>query len=314
MVDLSVRLGSLVLKNPVMTASGTFGYGLEYRSLIDLNLLGGIIVKGLSLAPSAGNPPPRIIETPAGMLNAIGLQNIGVEAFIQEKLPALRGFDVAIIANIYGCTVEEYSTVARRLSEAEGITALEVNISCPNIKAGGIQFGKDPRQAGQLISAVRQATSLPLIVKLTPNTDRIREVALRVEDAGADCISLINTFIGMAIDVDTRTPLLATVTGGLSGPAIKPLALRMVWDIVQVVSVPVIGVGGISCSRDALEFIIAGAHAVQVGTANFINPGVCAEIITGIEAYLADHAIASISELRGSLRINTHDQKCDKSH
>lgn len=311
MVELAVQLGSLRLKNPVMAASGTFGYGLEYTPFVDLDRLGAIVVKGLALAPSAGNPPPRIIETPAGMLNAIGLQNIGVEAFINEKLPRLRQYDVAIIANIYGRTVDEYVAVAHRLSQAEGIAALEVNISCPNIKAGGIQFGKDPELSAQLTQAVRQATSLPLIIKLTPNAVNICDVARSVEDAGADIISLVNTFLGMAIDIESRTPLLATVTGGLSGPAIKPLALRMVWEVVQVVKIPVIGIGGISSARDALEFIIAGAHAVQVGTANFVNPGVCMDIVADLETYLHEKDIAHLDHLRGSLLIGAHNQNQD---
>ncbi len=303
MGSLAVRLGPLTLKNPVIAASGTFGYGLEYAEHVDLNQLGGIVVKGLSIEPAAGNPPPRIIETPAGMLNAIGLQNIGAEAFIRQKLPHLRQYDVAIVANIYGRTIEEYVAVARRLSDAEGIAALEINISCPNVKAGGLQFGKDPDQAAQLTQELRKTTPLPLIVKLTPNAPDICAVACSVESAGADILSTVNTFLGMAIDVDTRMPLLTTVTGGLSGPAIKPLALRIVWEVARSVSIPVVGIGGISSARDALEFIIAGAYAVEVGTANFVNPGVCAEIVHDMKTYLEEKRIEDLSELRGSLRI-----------
>jgi dihydroorotate dehydrogenase (NAD+) catalytic subunit len=308
MVNLSINLGSLILKNPVIAASGTFGYGLEYSRYLDLNRLGGLVVKGLSLKPHPGNPPPRIIETPGGMLNSIGLQNIGVDAFINEKLPLLRKYDVSIIVNIFGHTVEEYVDVARRLSDAEGIAALEVNISCPNIKAGGMVFGKDPKQAGLLTERVRKATHLPLMVKLTPNTSSISEVARSVEAAGADIISLVNTFLGMAIDVETATPLLATITGGLSGPAIKPMALRMVWEVAKEVSVPVVGIGGITTAHDALEFIIAGARAVQVGTANFVNTTACIEIIQGIENYLQAKNIEKIDQLVGSLKVPSYEK------
>ena len=301
MVNLAVPLGPLHLNNPVIASSGTFGYGIEFAPYVDLNQLGGIVVKGLSLEPSPGNPPPRIMETPAGMLNAIGLQNIGVEAFVKEKLPRLRHYDTAIIANIYGCTIEEYIGVARRLSEFEDIDALEINISCPNIKAGGIQFGRDPLQAARLTEEVRKATSLPIMVKLTPNASDICAVAQGVEQAGADLLSLVNTFLGMSIDVETRTPHLATITGGLSGPAIKPIALRMVWEVAQRVSIPVVGIGGICSADDALQFIIAGAHAVQVGTANFVNPGVTGEIVRDLKKYLQEKGIEDINELRGSL-------------
>jgi len=308
MVNLSTNIGGLTLKNPVIAASGTFGYGLEYCQYMDLNRLGGLIVKGLSLNPHLGNPPPRIIETTGGMLNSIGLQNIGVDAFIKEKLPLLRQYDVAIIVNIFGQTVEEYVKVARRLSEVEGINGIEINISCPNIKAGGIMFGKDPQQAGFLTKRVREATPLPLMVKLTPEARNISEVAQRVENSGADSISLINTFLGMAIDVETSKPLLATITGGLSGPAIKPIALRMVWEVAQAVSIPVVGSGGIASARDALEFIIAGAQAVQVGTANFINPAISVEIIEGIGKYLQDKKLKGIKQLVGSLKIPAHEK------
>ena len=310
MVTATVQLGPLTLKNPVIAASGTFGYGLEYSPHMDLSRLGGFVVKGLSLEPHPGNPPPRIIETTGGMLNAIGLQNIGVDAFVKEKLPLLHQYDAALIVNVWGNTVEDYVEVARRLSDAEGIDALEINISCPNIKAGGMAFGKDAAQAGMLTQRVRETTSLPLMVKLTPNAANIVEVAQSVERAGAEIISLVNTFLGMAIDVETATPVLATITGGLSGPAIKPIALRMVWEVAQAVSIPVVGMGGITTGRDALEFIIAGARAVQVGTANFINPAICIEIIQDIEQYLKTNSIASIGHLVGSLKIPSHEKAC----
>jgi dihydroorotate dehydrogenase (NAD+) catalytic subunit len=279
--------------------------------LLDLNELGGIVVKGLSLNPFPGNLPPRIMETTGGMLNSIGLQNIGVNSFIKEKLPLLRNYDVAIFVNIFGHTIEEYVRIARRLSEAEGIAGLEVNISCPNIKKGGMSFGKEPKQAGLLTKRIRKATSLPLMIKLTPQASDISDVAKRVEGEGADSISLVNTFLGMAIDVDTATPLLSTITGGLSGPAIKPIALRMVWEVAQKVSIPVVGLGGIASYRDALEFMIAGAQAVQVGTANFINPTMCREIIHGIKEYLKAKHIDDIKQLIGSLNLSGHETTSD---
>lgn len=311
MVNTAVNIGGIPLKNPVIAASGTFGYGLEFSPLLDLNELGGIVVKGLSLKPYPGNPPPRIMETTGGMLNSIGLQNIGVNSFIKEKLPLLRNYDVAIFVNIFGHTIEEYVRIARRLSEAEGIAGLEVNISCPNIKKGGMSFGKEPKQAGLLTKRIRKATSLPLMIKLTPQASDIADVAKRVEGEGADSISLVNTFLGMAIDVDTATPLLSTITGGLSGPAIKPIALRMVWEVAQKVSIPVVGLGGIASYRDALEFMIAGAQAVQVGTANFINPTMCREIIHGIKEYLKAKHIDDIKQLIGSLNLSGHETTSD---
>jgi len=311
MVNTAVNIGGIPLKNPVIGASGTFGYGLEFSPLLDLNDLGGIVVKGLSLNPYPGNPPPRIIETTGGMLNSIGLQNIGVDAFIKEKLPLLRNHDVAVFVNIFGHTIEEYVRIARRLSEAEGIAGLEVNISCPNIKKGGMAFGKEPKQAGLLTKRIRKATSLPLMIKLTPQASDITEVAKRVEGEGANIISLVNTFLGMAIDVDTATPFLSTITGGLSGPAIKPIALRMVWEVAQKVSIPVVGLGGIASCRDALEFMIAGAQAVQVGTANFINPTICREIIHGIKEYLEAKHIDNIKQLVGSLNLTGHETTSD---
>ncbi|HPD60370.1 MAG TPA: dihydroorotate dehydrogenase, partial [Thermodesulfobacteriota bacterium] len=289
----------------------TFGYGLEFSPWLDLNELGGIVVKGLSLKPYPGNPPPRIMETTGGMLNSIGLQNIGVDAFIKEKLPLLRNYDAAIFVNIFGNTIEEYVRIVRRLSEIEGIAGLEVNISCPNIKKGGMSFGKEPKQAGLLTKRIRKATHLPLMVKLTPQASDIIEVAKSVEREGADIISLVNTFLGMAIDVDTATPLLSTITGGLSGPAIKPIALRMVWEVAQKVSIPVVGLGGIASYRDALEFMLAGAQAVQVGTANFVNPAICTEIIHGIKDYLKAKHIDDIKQLVGSLNLPGHETTSD---
>ena len=301
-IDLKVSIGDLVLNNPVMTASGTFGYGEEFAPYGDLNHLGAVIVKGLSLEPRTGNPPPRMMETPSGMLNAVGLQNIGVRAFIREKLPFLRRFDCAVIANIYGETVEEYERVAGLLSRASGVAALEVNISCPNVRRGGIAFGAEPDAAAEVTRRVKAAAALPVMVKLTPNVTDIAQIARAVEEAGADAISLINTLTGMSVDVEKRIPHLANVTGGLSGPAIRPVALRMVWQAVQAVSIPVVGVGGIMTARDALEFLIVGARAVQVGTANFIRPAVTMEIIDGIAAYLARHGCGSVTEIIGSLK------------
>jgi len=284
-----------------MTASGTFGYGVEFASLFDLSRLGGIIVKGLSLDPSAGNPPPRIVETPCGMLNAIGLENVGIEAFLEGKLPFLTKFATPIFANIYGQTMEAYAELAGRLDDVEPVAGIEVNISCPNVQAGGIAFGVDPMSAGMVVEAVRKRTSKTVIVKLSPNVTDIATMARAVVDAGADAVSLINTITGMAIDVETRRPKLANVTGGLSGPAIRPVALRMVWQVAGVVDVPVIGIGGIMTATDALAFLIAGATAVQVGTANFIDPTVTMGIIEGIEAYLQKKNISDVNDLIGSL-------------
>ncbi|MEN6423209.1 MAG: dihydroorotate dehydrogenase [Smithella sp.] len=299
---MAVNLGRLKLNNPVMTASGTFGYGEEYAGYVDLNSLGAVVVKGLSLKPRLGNPPPRIMETTGGMLNSVGLQNIGVDAFIEEKLPFLRKYDVKVIANIYGETYDEYKKVARVLNSAKGVHALEVNISCPNVKNGGLSFGSDPKIAARVTRAVKEETSLPVIVKLTPNVTDIVMIAQAVEKAGADIISLINTLTGMSVDLKTGRPHLKNITGGLSGPAIKPVALRMVWQVVQKVSVPVIGIGGIMTAQDALEFLIVGAKAVQIGTANFINPGATIEIIDGIKNYLAVSKIKDINEIIGTFR------------
>lgn len=299
--NLAVNVGGIRMKNPVMTASGTFGYGEEFASLVDLNRLGAIIVKGLSLEPSAGNPPPRTVETAGGMLNAIGLENVGLKAFIEKKLPFLRRFDTPLLLNIYGHDVKAYAELAERIRGVEGIAALEINISCPNVRAGGAAFGADPKTAFEAVKAVREKTTLPLIAKLSPNVTDITVIAKSVERAGADAISLINTITAMAVDVYTRRPRLANITGGLSGPAIKPVALRMVWEAAKAVTVPVIGVGGIVNTTDALEFLIAGATAVQVGTANLVNPAATVEIIEGLGDYLSTNNIADISELIGSL-------------
>ncbi|MFZ5564171.1 MAG: dihydroorotate dehydrogenase [Thermodesulfobacteriota bacterium] len=302
MSDLRVNLGTLSLANPVMTASGTFGYGREFADLIDLNRLGGIVVKGLSLKPSPGNPPPRIVETACGMLNAIGLENLGIDAFITEKIPFLKTLKCPCFVNIYGQTVEDYAGLAERLDGLPAIAGLEVNISCPNVKAGGMAFGVDRSAAAEVVRAVRVKTGKHLMVKLSPNVSDIAAIAQSVEDAGADSISLINTLAGMAIDIRTRRPRLANISGGLSGPAIKPVALKMVWETARKVKVPVVGMGGIMTAEDALEFLIAGASAVQVGTANFLNPGVTMEILDGIDAFLDANGIASVTEIIGTLQ------------
>jgi dihydroorotate dehydrogenase (NAD+) catalytic subunit len=299
---MAVNIAGMKMKNPVMTASGTFGCGEEYADYVDLNRLGGIVVKGLSLKPRLGNPPPRIMETAAGMLNAVGLQNVGVDAFIEEKLSFLRNYNVAVIANIYGESYTEYAQVAGKLSAAPGVHALEVNVSCPNVKKGGLSFGADPKAAAEVTRRVKAETHLPVIVKLTPNVTDITVIARAVEEAGADAVSLINTLTGMSIDLKTRTPHLKNITGGLSGPAIKPVALRMVWQVAQKVSIPVIGMGGIMTAEDALEFMVAGAKAVQIGTANFINPRATMEIIDGMRRYLQENKIKSIKDIVGSLR------------
>ena len=298
-----VDIGGLELKNPVMTASGTFGYGREFADLIDLNRLGAIIVKGLSLEPSKGNPPLRIVETQCGMLNAIGLENVGLEAFVKKKIPFLQKLTTPTLVNIYGKTKAEYAELAARLEDIESISGIEVNISCPNVKAGGVAFGAFPQTAAEVVRAVRSRTTRLLVVKLSPNVTDITEIARSVEEAGADSVSLINTITGMAIDIESRRPKLANITGGLSGPAIKPIALRMVWQVAQSVKIPVIGVGGIMNADDALEFLIAGAAAVQIGTANFINPRATLDVIEGIESYLIEKEIPDISEIIGSLEV-----------
>ncbi len=302
-VGLGVKIGPLELKNPVMTASGTFGYGLEFEPFVDLSRLGAVVVKGLSLEPRPGNPPPRIVETAGGMLNAIGLQNIGIRAFIQEKMPLLRQLGVTVIANIFGETIDEYRRVAAMLDTVAGIAGIEVNISCPNVKKGGIAFGADPDMAANVTRQVRRETKLPLIIKLTPNVTDITEIAFAAEAAGADAISLINTVTGMSVDIETRRPRLANVTGGLSGPAIKPIAMRMVWQTAQALKIPIIGAGGIRTAADAIEFLITGASAVEIGTANFINPSVTIDVLEGIQEYMARHRIKHVKDLIGSLTI-----------
>lgn len=299
--DLTTHIGGVVLRNPVMTASGTFGYGREYSLLVDLNQLGAIIVKGLSLLPAKGNPPPRIAETPCGMLNAIGLENVGFDAFVEKKLPFLKTLATPTWVNIYGKTIEEYVALAERIESVEGIAGIEINISCPNVKTGGIAFGVDERMARDVVRAVRAKTTRPLMVKLSPNVTDITQIARAAIDGGADALSLINTITGMAIDVHRRRSRIANMTGGLSGPAIKPIALRMVWQVAAMSSVPVVGIGGITTAEDALEFIIAGASAVQVGTANFVDPAATLRIVDGIERYMTDHGISRLSELIGSL-------------
>lgn len=302
MVNLSVNIGSLSLPNPVVTASGTFGYGQEYAEFVDIEKLGAIVVKGLSYIPKQGNPPPRIVETPAGMLNAIGLQNIGVETFIKDKLPYLRTLDLKVIANFFGDSIDEYINAAEALTMCGGVHALEMNISCPNKKSGWIVFGTNPDAMREVVTAVRKATDLPLIVKLSPNVTDIGMMAKVAEDCGADAVSLINTITGMCIDINSRRSKLANITGGLSGPAIRPVAVRMVWEVHKSVMIPIIGMGGIMNAHDALEFMIAGATAVSVGTANFINPMVSIEIIPGIKDYLREHKISDINEIIGSLK------------
>lgn len=301
--DLSVSIAGLRLRNPVMTASGTFGYGGEFRELVDLNRLGAIIVKGLSLKPSRGNPPPRIAETPCGMLNAIGLENIGIETFIRTRLKFLRKFDTPVVVNLYGTSVDEYVRLAERVDGEEDIAAVELNISCPNVKAGGIAFGVDAVAAADLVGQVREKTTKPVIVKLSPNVTDITAIARAVESAGADALSLINTITGMAVDIESRRPRLANITGGLSGPAIRPVAIRMVWQVAQCVRVPVIGIGGIMTAEDALEFIITGASAVQIGTGNFVNPRATEDVIDGIGRWLAEREIASLREIVGTLEL-----------
>jgi len=301
--DMSVEIAGIKLRNPVMPASGTFGYGEEYTPFIDMEKIGAIVTKGLSLKPKAGNPTPRIAETVSGMLNAIGLQNVGIDAFIQHKMPFLRTVNTPVIANFFGNTLEEYGEVAKRLNDIPEIAAGELNISCPNVKQGGIVFGTDPKAASEVVALVRKNLQKPLIVKLTPNVTDITVVARAVEEAGADAIACINTLTGMSVDVNTRKPRIANMTGGLSGPAIRPVAVRMVHQVVQTVSVPVIGIGGIVKAMDALEFLIVGAKAVQVGTANFVDPTAMISIIEGIEEFLVEEGIDDIHDLIASLRL-----------
>src|SRR5215213_10211371 len=301
-MDLSVSIGSLTLANPLIAASGCFGYGVEYADSVDLSTLGGVAVKGLFLAAREGHPPQRIVETPAGMLNAIGLQGIGVHRFIRERLPELRDRRAVVFVNICGTTLDEYVELARILSDVEGVAAIELNISCPNIKEGGITFGCSLTGTHAVVSAVRKVTALPVIPKLTPNVTDVASFARAAEDAGADAVSLVNTFLAMAIDIETRRPKLTNGMGGLSGPAIRPIAVRMVYECAQAVRIPVIGMGGIATAADALEFLIAGATAVQVGTANFVDPFVWPKLLDGITAYLERHRVARVADLVGTVQ------------
>lgn len=301
--DLSVSIGGLRLRNPLMSASGCFGYGVEYAGVVDLATLGAVVVKGLFLAERDGHPPQRIVETPSGMLNAIGLQGIGVHRFIREKMPELRRLHAVVIVNICGTTVAEYAELARILSDVEGVAGLELNISCPNIKEGGITFGCDVKNTGTVVAAVRAATRLPVIPKLTPNVTDVASFARAAEDAGADAVSLVNTFLAMAIDVERRRPVLSNVMGGLSGPAIRPIAVRMVYECARQVRIPVIGIGGIAAARDLIEFLLAGATAVQVGTANFVDPFIWPKLVAGLEDYLGRHHFERVTDLIGALEV-----------
>ena len=303
MVDLSVEIGKLKLKNPIMTASGTFGYGEEFADFIDLNRLGGIIVKGTTLHHREGNPYPRMAETPSGMLNAVGLQNKGVDYFIEHIYPRIKDLDTRVIVNVSGSCIDDYVAVCEKLSPLDKVAAVEINISCPNVKQGGMGFGTTCSGAESVTSAVRKAYDGTMIVKLTPNVTDITEIARAVEAAGADAVSLTNTFLGMAIDVEKRKPMLSTITGGLSGPCIRPIAVRMVWQVANAVKVPVVGLGGIASGRDAIEFLLAGATAEQIGTANFVDPQVTVKAIDYIEDYLKRHQIASVRELIGGMEV-----------
>ena len=304
MLKTQVHIGrGLTIKNPVMTASGTFGYGLEYGDFIDLNRLGGALVKGTTLHPRQGNPYPRMAETPSGMLNAVGLQNKGVDYFCEHIYPTISGYDTAMIVNVSGSQVEDYIETAEKINDLERIPAIELNISCPNVKEGGMAFGVTCAGAASVVRAVRAVYDKTLIVKLSPNVTDITEIARAVEAEGADSISMINTLLGMAIDAEKRRPVLSTITGGLSGPAVKPIALRMVWQTAQAVKVPIIGMGGISSAKDAIEFLLAGASAVEVGTYNFVDPSVTTQIVDGIEDYMRRHGFTDINDLIGALQI-----------
>lgn len=299
---LSVNIGNLELKNPVIAASGTFGYGEEFNEIYDISKLGAVVTKGISLRPREGNQTPRVIETASGMLNSIGLANVGVDAFLLEKLPFLIGTGATVIVNIFGSAPEEYGELAARLDAENGVSAVEVNISCPNVKAGGVQFGTDPKVAARVTKLVRKSFSRTVIVKLSPQVSDIAEMASAVEGSGADAVSLVNTFPAMAVDIRGRRPVLANVTGGLSGPAIKPIALKLVYDVARSVGIPVVGVGGIMTVQDAIEFFIAGASAIEVGTANFVRPKVAIDIISGLEKFCCEENLSSIKEIVGSLK------------
>lgn len=303
MADLSVKIDKLALKNPVMTASGTFGNGVEFDDFFNVDELGGIILKGTTLNHREGNDYPRMAETPSGMLNAVGLQNKGVDYFCEHIYPKVKGYNTNVIVNVNGSTIEEYIALTERINELTNVDAIELNISCPNVKQGGMAFGTSCPMAEQVTKEVRKVYDKTLIVKLSPNVTNIAEIAKGVENKGADSVSLVNTFLGMAIDAETRKPMLSTVTGGLSGPAIKPIALRMVWQVAQAVKIPVIGIGGIMDAIDAIEFILAGASAVQVGTANFVDPNASVKMIKGIEDYLERHNYSNINEITGGLQL-----------
>lgn len=304
MVQLNTKIGSLELKNPVMTASGTFGYGTEYADFMDISRLGAIIVKGTTLNPRQGNPYPRMAETPSGMLNAVGLQNKGVDYFVDHIYPEVRKIRTNIIVNVSGSCIDDYVQTASIINTLDDIPAIELNISCPNVKQGGMAFGVKPESAAQVVAAVRKAYDKTLIVKLSPNVTDITEIARAVEGAGADSVSLINTMLGMAIDAEKRKPILSTITGGMSGPAVKPVALRMVWQTAKAVKIPVIGLGGICSATDAVEFLLAGASAVQIGTANFIDPSISEKVVDGIADYLQRHNFNSVQEIIGALETN----------
>ena len=308
-VDLSVQIGSLRLANPLMAASGCYGYGVEYADAVDLSSLGAVVSKGLFLKPREGHPPERIVETPSGMLNAIGLQGIGVHRYIAEKLPELRRLGATNVINICGSTLDEYVELARILSDADGVHALELNISCPNIKEGGITFGCSLHGTFDVVSAVKKVTRLPVIPKLTPNVTDVASIAKAAEDAGADAVSLVNTFLAMAIDVETRRPKLSNIVGGLSGPAIRPIAVRMVYECRRAVKIPVIGMGGIASATDALEFMIAGATAVQVGTANFVDPFIWTKLLDGMRDYMARHEMTRLADLVGTIDTSTREKQ-----
>jgi dihydroorotate dehydrogenase (NAD+) catalytic subunit len=310
--DLRVSFAGIELKNPVIAASGTFGYGLEFEDVVHLDRLGGFVVKGLSREPIIGNPPPRLYETAAGMLNAIGLQNIGARAFVDEKLPKLREIkNIVVIANVFGYTREDYEHTIQILNEGEGIAAYELNVSCPNTQHGGIQFGSDPRSLDEVVTTAKRFSQRPLIVKLSPNVTSIPEIARAAEEAGADAISLVNTFVAMAIDAETRKPRISNVTAGLSGPAIKPIALRMVWEAAKTVKIPVIGIGGISTAEDVVEFMLAGASAIEVGTVNFWDPCACETLVDSLEKWCLEHRIEKVSDLTGGLQLDSGTQTQD---
>jgi dihydroorotate dehydrogenase (NAD+) catalytic subunit len=302
-VDARVELGGLALRNPVLAASGTFGYGAEFAPFFDLRRIGGFVAKSLTLRPRSGNPPPRIAETPSGMLNAISLENVGVEAFVREKLPALPE-GVTVVASAFGTEIDEYAELCKRLTGVERVAALEINASCPHVKSGGIEFGQDPRLLADLVRAARGATDLPLLIKLSPNVTDVAEMARVCEGEGADALSLINAVQALEVDVATRRPVLRNVLGGLSGPAIRPIALRMVWQAARAVAIPICGIGGIASADDAVKFLLCGATAVQVGTANYLNPMVAAEVADGVEAYAAAHGFARVADLVGTLVLD----------